>query len=51
MAVALVVVLNWSCEYKQELIVPNIIIINVDDMGWKDTNAPIPNTPNPNYKE
>jgi arylsulfatase A-like enzyme len=34
--VFLIVLLNWSCEPKRELIVPNIIIINIDDMGWKD---------------
>lgn len=25
-----------SCKNEQDLTVPNIIIINVDDMGWKD---------------
>jgi len=35
-AVFLVVLLHWSCEGKQESIVPNIVIINVDDMGWID---------------
>ncbi|WP_417444139.1 sulfatase [Joostella sp.] len=34
--VFLVVLLSWSCEAKLEPIVPNIIVINIDDMGWKD---------------
>ena len=32
----LIVLLNSSCNSEQESIVPNIIIINIDDMGWKD---------------
>ncbi|GAL89767.1 sulfatase [Jejuia pallidilutea] len=39
MRIALVVftlVLAVSCNKKQALAAPNIIIINVDDMGWKD---------------
>ncbi len=38
-----------SRNKKQEVTAPNIIIINVDDMGWKDTNAPIPKTKNLEY--
>lgn len=32
----LIVLLSQACANKQESSVPNIIIINVDDMGWKD---------------
>lgn len=32
----LIVILSQACANKQESSVPNIIIINVDDMGWKD---------------
>ena len=38
-----------SCNKKKEVTAPNIIIINVDDMGWKDTNATIPKTKNLEY--
>ncbi len=32
----LIVLLSQACANKQESSAPNIIIINVDDMGWKD---------------
>ena len=32
----LIVLLSQACTNKQKSSVPNIIIINVDDLGWKD---------------
>ncbi len=33
----LIVVLSYvACTSKQEVGVPNIVVINVDDLGWKD---------------
>ena len=28
---------------------PNIVVINIDDMGWKETDALIPGEFNPSY--
>ena len=32
----LILLLNWSCDRNQKPVVPNVIVINIDDMGWKD---------------
>ena len=32
----ILVLISVACATKKENVVPNIIIINVDDMGWKD---------------
>ncbi|GAB3662356.1 sulfatase [Echinicola sediminis] len=34
--VILILLFNWACTSKEDSEVPNIIIINIDDMGWKD---------------
>ncbi|WP_236252942.1 sulfatase [Echinicola sp. 20G] len=35
-SVVFMLLLYGSCDKKQDFTVPNIIIINVDDLGWKD---------------
>jgi len=32
----LIILLIGACSSKQDAVIPNIIIINIDDMGWKD---------------
>lgn len=32
----LILLLNWSCNSNQQPVAANVIIINIDDMGWKD---------------
>jgi arylsulfatase A-like enzyme len=34
--VFIILLIIWTCTSNQESPVPNIVIINVDDMGWKD---------------